>query len=62
MKYFNCYYNDNGFERTITIVKAKNIEDACAILEKKYEDIDVSDWEIEEMNFTNGCCEVYYGS
>ena len=62
MKYFNCYYYDNCCcERTICIVTAENIEKAKTILAITYADIDSSDWDIEEMTFSDGHCEVYYG-
>ena len=60
-KWLRCYLSKCG-EKTIGIVNAKNEEEARQILHKHYSGIvNVEDFELREIFFKNGYCEVYYG-
>lgn len=64
MKYFRCYYHDSyRCENTVCIARANNVKEVRAALQEKYSKcgMSVSEWKIEEIEFSDsGLCEVYY--
>lgn len=59
-KWFRYFLRECG-DTTVGIINAKDEEDARQILRKAYTSVNTDNFVLNEVQFKNGCCELYYG-